>query len=355
MHIAVATCAHRGNDARIAHRQISALIAAGHDVTLISPAPLPFIDPRLTHMEIRRAVGRRRIHSWREVRRALRPLRVDVLIIHDPELLWVIPSSCAHALVWDVHEDFEAAILDRSYIPRGVRSLVKLLVRIAAILAKSRFHIAVAERSYQTRFPGAQVVPNSTVVPEECAPLTRPDRVVYVGRISTSRGLHEMIELGRMGSGRYRVELTGAVDAADEAALRSAALDGEVVWHGFKPNDEALCQIEGALVGLSLLHRQPNFEHSVPTKIIEYGSRGVPVIASRLDRTVELVGDIGGFIVDVGDVAAAHDVIRSLQDDPHLRERVGINTHTAVLNRYNWTVDGARFVEFIEALVAPSR
>ena len=354
MHVAVVTCAHHGSDARIAHRQIATLIAAGHQVTLISPSPSPFIDPDLTHLVIRRAVGRRRLGSWREVRRFLRSLSADVLIVHDPELTWVVPSSCAHALVWDVHEDFVSVIADRPYIPRVTRPLAKFLVRVVVVLAKRRFSIMVAETSYLTVFPGAEVVPNSTIVPEECAPPSRIDCVVYVGRISTSRGLHEMIELGRLGRGLYRVELTGAVDANDEAALHAGVRDGDVVWHGYKPNDEALRQVEGALVGLSLLRRQPNFEHSLPTKIIEYGSRGVPVIASRLDRTVELVGEIGGFIVDVGDIASAHELIVSLQNDTQLREQVGINVHTAVFDRYNWKVDGARFVAFIERLVAPS-
>lgn len=353
MHIAVATCAHRGNDARIAHRQVAALLAAGHDVTLIAPPPSPFVDPRLTHLEVRRAVGRRRFRSWWDVRRALLRLKADVLIIHDPELLWVVRPSCADALVWDVHEDFESVIVDRPYIPRWAGPLVRLVVRGVVVRAQHRFHILVAEASYISMFSGAMVVPNTTLVASRCPPPSRPDCVVYVGRISTSRGLHEMIELGRLGRGRYSVELTGAVDANDEVALRTAVQNGDVFWCGYQPNDEALRGVEGALVGLSLLHRQPNFEHSVPTKIIEYASRGVPAIASRLERSVELVDDIGGFVVDVEDISAAHDVIIALQDNPTHREQLGYDVHASVLDRYNWTVDGPRFVAFIEGLTAP--
>ena len=40
LRVLVVTCAHRGDDARIVQRQISAMLDAGFEVTLIAPEPL---------------------------------------------------------------------------------------------------------------------------------------------------------------------------------------------------------------------------------------------------------------------------------------------------------------------------
>ena len=58
----IVTCAHHGEDARIVHRQARSLLAAGHHVTLVSPAPgrTDVDPPDLERVAIPRAEGRRR-------------------------------------------------------------------------------------------------------------------------------------------------------------------------------------------------------------------------------------------------------------------------------------------------------
>ena len=63
MHIVVATIVHAARYAHIHHRQIPALLAAGHRVTHVAPAldPDPPRHRGLEHLEVPRAIGRMRV------------------------------------------------------------------------------------------------------------------------------------------------------------------------------------------------------------------------------------------------------------------------------------------------------
>ena len=60
-------------------------------------------------------------------------------------------------------------------------------------------------------------------------------------------------------------------------------------WFDFMPNAQALAMLPGALAGLALLHDQPNYAHSLPTKLVEYLAHGVPVVTTPNRTAVELV------------------------------------------------------------------
>lgn len=345
----VATCAHVGNDARIAYRQISALLEAGHRVTLVAPPPVPFDRPGFSFVEVTRARGCRRLRAWREVRRSIQDRlgTHDFLIVHDPELV----PLCARLKIlkiWDVHEDYNAVLQDRRWIPRALRVLVGFLVSLIEGIGKRYYRLLIAETSYLARFPEAVVVLNSIRVPDVLAFSPIQHRVIYIGRISSSRGLLEMIQIGEALKGEVVLEFIGPVDYEDEDMLRSAVADGVVRWEGPLPNDQALRKLEGALVGLSLLHDLPNFRNSIPTKILEYYSRGVPVIATPLPGSMEVVNEDLGFLFLPSQLNEITDAIRTLKADSIRRIDLGENCHDFVKSHFNWDVLAEEFVGTLE-------
>ena len=87
----------------------------------------------------------------------------------------------------------------------------------------------------------------------------------------------DVVEVGRLlRDTGVTVEVVGHGDAATVAALAAADDRGDVRYLGFRPNDEALARVDGALAGLSLLHDEPNYRHSRPTKVIEYMATASP-------------------------------------------------------------------------------
>ena len=373
MHVVVCTVVHHPADARIFFREIQALLDAGHDVTYIAPfGELPAsvriedqghdqgnserVRGTLRPVTIPRASGRRRVGAIRAARTAMaeQVAGADLLLVHDPELLLVLPPKDKRPpTVWDVHEDTAAALTTKAWLPEWLRPAAAGGVKGAERLAERKLHLILAERGYNARFAGEHpVVPNTTYVPERAAPPGGPRRVVYVGWLSPDRGSAEMVELGRLLKPRgISVELIGQADGAARAHIEAA---GELVrWHGFVPNAEALRLVEGALAGLSLLQDEENFRHSMPTKVAEYMARAVPVITTPLPLAVELVEAAdGGYVVPFNDPKSAADAILKLDADPDLRVKMGLRAHEYALANLAWAPHAAAFVAQLETWAA---
>lgn len=361
--VLVATCAHRGDDARIVHRQARSLLEAGHQVTLVAPLP-PSVaadPPGLVRVDVPRACGRRRLGAWRATRAAVncRLSDHDLLLIHDPELVPVlVRKPLTIPVVWDVHEDFVASVADRAWIPKRVRSLVAAVVGRIERTARRRMHIMLAEDSYLHRFPGAPIVPNSTWVSDDPVPADSGalPRIVHVGRLSVGRGVNELLACGRALGGRADLVLIGDADREVAERLREAHDDGSVRWLGHLPNPDALAEVDGAFAGLALLRDEPNYRYSRPTKIIEYLAHGVPVVTTALPLAADLVHTSGGgVVVDHGDVESCVDAIERWLAAPADRDDAASRGHSYVERHHNWHLDGARFVSLIERWAAGAR
>ena len=187
MRVVVCTVVHHPADARIFYREIRALLDAGHDVTYIAPHGEPGQRPvqdqdldfsersrastgperqtaptagdpqpgTLRTVTIPRAVGRRRIGALRAARSALAAevAGADLLLVHDPELLLVLPPRRHRPpTVWDVHEDTAAALTTKSWLPAWLRAVAAGGVHVAEHLAERRLHLLLAENGYNDRF-----------------------------------------------------------------------------------------------------------------------------------------------------------------------------------------------------------
>ena len=353
MHVVVATVVHHPEDARIYHRQIPALLEAGHRVTYIAPLLDPARPPRpgLRVVEVPRATGRRRLGALRAAHRALRAEAVDadLTIVHDPELL-LLAGSIPRPRVWDVHEDLPAQIGDKAWIPRLLRPMVRGPARMTERFGAARFDLILAEEAYVERLGENPIVRNVPWVPPSVEAVGN-DRVVYVGRVSEGRGLTDMVDLSKRLPAGVHLHLLGPVDSSVPAG--TSAGSKTLTLHGFVSNDLALKRIEGALAGLSLLRDIPNYRHSLPTKILEYMARGIPVITTPLPEARSIVERHDcGIVVPFGDPVAVADAVERLHSDASMRARMAANGRQATAEHYNWATEAARFVETCETYAA---
>jgi glycosyltransferase involved in cell wall biosynthesis len=356
--VRVLTCTvvHHPEDARILHRQARALVDAGHDLVYAAPFTARGVQPRdwVTAVDLPWAVGRRRGEALRAARREIGRLapEVDVVLLHDPELLLAVAGLRRRLppVVWDVHEDTGAALSLKSWLPAPLRPPVRAAVSTLERVAERSVHLLLAEPGYVDRFRRPHpVVPNYTTVPDEVAP-PGADRVVYVGWLSRARGAQDLVAVAhRLAPHGVRTELVGPADATTRPLLEQAAAAGVLSWDGYLPNDEALGRLSGALAGLSLLHDEPNYRHSMPTKVLEYMARGVPVVSTPLPRAVELVhGHDCGEVVPFGDAIAAADAVLRLRDDAARRTALGARGHAAARQHYHWPDAAKLFVGQLE-------
>ncbi|MFD6953556.1 glycosyl transferase [Nocardiopsis sp. TSRI0078] len=360
MHALVATVVHHPEDARILHRQIRALLDAGHTVTYVAPFRECGVTPwkELHSVDVPRASGRERLSSLRAARAVLAEQApgADLLLFHDPELLLALPPR-RPVTVWDVHEDTAAALLTKAWVPRPLRRPLGMVVRSFERRAERRMRLLLAEEGYRSRFRcDHPVVPNTTEVPEAPAREPGDDRVVYLGQVSEARGAHELVELGRMLRPQgVRLEVIGGADVGVRPLLRRAQQEDVLHWYGFVPNDRALRICAGATAGLSLLHDTPNYRHSMPTKVVEYMAHGLPVVTTPNPMAQELVTGRpegpAGLVVPFDDVPAAAEAVLRLRRDGELRRSLARTGHQITRTSFHWPVQARLFVKRLEAWV----
>ncbi|NYH51812.1 MULTISPECIES: glycosyltransferase family 4 protein [Nocardiopsis] len=360
MHALVATVVHHPEDARILHRQIRALLDAGHTVTYVAPFRECGVTPwkELRSVDVPRASGRERLSSLRAARAVLAEQApgADLLLFHDPELLLALPSK-RPVTVWDVHEDTAAALLTKAWVPVALRRPLGAVVRSFERRAERRMRLLLAEEGYRSRFRCEHpVVPNTTDVPEAPAREPGDDRVVYLGQVSEARGARELVELGRMLRPHgVRLEVIGGADVGVRPLLRRAQQEDVLHWYGFVPNDRALRICAGAVAGLSLLHDTPNYRHSMPTKVVEYMAHGLPVVTTPNPMAQALVTGRpegpAGLVVPFGDASAAAEAVLRLRRDHELRRSLARTGHQITRTSFHWPVQARLFVKRLEAWV----
>jgi glycosyltransferase involved in cell wall biosynthesis len=353
--VLVATIVAHPHDARILHRQIRLLLGEGWSVCYAAPWEATGVEPPegVTAVDLPRAAGRRRIAAVRAARTLLPRLEehVDVALITDVDLLPAIAGRRrSRPYVWDVREDTAAGLEDRAWVPAWARPPTRGIVHAAERWAERSIHLVLTDPDYQARFRRRhEVVPNHPWVPAD-VPESSEERIVYLGRISRGRGVGELIGLGRALAGEIEVHLIGAADPDVEPHVAAAHSRGEVVWHGFVPNERALEMIDGSLAGLSLLHDEPNYRAATPTKVMEYMAHGVPVITTPLPGARRLVERHRcGETVPFQDLPATVDAVRRLLADREQRLHYGRAGHDAAREHYDWARTGRRFLELLEA------
>jgi glycosyltransferase involved in cell wall biosynthesis len=352
MRVWIVTVVHDPQDARVAVRELGTLLADGHEITLVAPfsaygRPVP---DAVAGVDVPRSVGRNRLRAVRAARRVLREAaaKSDLIILHDPELLLAVMGQRRRLrgarIMWDVHEDVPTLVDSRAWLPRWAASPLRWALRRLLLWAEKHLELIVAESSYLKSFRSPHpVVTNAVTIPAEVPPPSG-NRVVYVGRVTVQRGGEELLALGARLSGVAELVVIGPADAGLAERLTAATDRGELDWRGFVPNDEALPQIEGAIAGLSLLHDVPNYRHSLPTKLAEYGAHGVPVITTPNPSSVDFVEHAGaGVVVPFGDVEAVATTIERLISHPEEAARLAAAGRATATELFNWAVASETF------------
>jgi glycosyltransferase involved in cell wall biosynthesis len=136
---------------------------------------------------------------------------------------------------------------------------------------------------------------------------------------------------------------------------RSLGLGENVVrFHGFVEYGEALRVVAAQDAGLIPHHASKGWECTIPNKLFDYMSLGVPVISSDVTPVKRVLTETGAGVTfrdrDAHDLAR---VIRSLRADPGLEE-MGRRGMEAVRERYNWERDARALGEVVDRVMAES-
>jgi glycosyltransferase involved in cell wall biosynthesis len=346
------TSVHPAYDTRIFEKECQSLARAGYDVHLVAPAAASAVGRGVTLWAVPRARNRisRALVTTARVLACGWRLRARVYHFHDPELIpvGVTLRILGKRVIYDVHEELPADILDKQYLPRWIRALLARVVDVGERSAARAFSAVVAATpAIARRFPAARrVIVQNFPLPSEFGSIdgapyaSRPPLVAYVGLINEIRGGVEMVRAIEQTSAEPRpsLVLAGRFDTpALEARLRGLGGWGRVDYRGVLPRDAVVRMLAEVRIGLVLFHPRPNHVESQPNKLFEYMAAGLPVVASRFPLWQEIVeGARCGLAVDPLDPDAIAEAIGWLLAHPNEAAAMGERGRTAVRERFNW-------------------
>ncbi len=369
--VCIITSVHDPFDSRIFHKQASALVKAGYDVTLmavhkqeetvngIKIVPLPMISNRIQRMK-----------SGLDIFFQAMDEKADVYHIHDPELL---PTGrklgkAGKNVIFDSHELYPQVLVNRDYIPKILQKPVALsyrliekrcIPRLKGIIAAFP---AILEENYSGYNVKKAVIRNlptfDLFVPVETKKNIQPE-IVYFGRIYPTRGMIDLLKgasLALKSVPDLKVRFIGRIDPPDfrEEILNFASESGlkdALELHEHVPYPRLKEFLQKALIGSLLLHPTYNHKKTLPNKLFEYMAGGLAVISSDLPVSRSIIEETGcGLVVDHRRPENVAGAIINLVRDKEKTEKMMLNGQKAFLNEYNWDRESGKLVEFYENL-----
>lgn len=367
-HVLHVTTVHGRFDIRIFHKECASLARSGYRVTLLVGDGLgDEVKCGVRIVDIGRVGAGRVARMTEQPRRVLARIAQelpDLVHVHDPELLpvaWRLASR-GRRVVYDAHEDVPRQILTKQWLPRPIRPLVALgfelfenaaVRRVTGVVAatphiRDRF-LAIQPRTVDVcNFPFLdELAPAASEQPS-----VRQRMVCYVGSITRTRGALELLAaMGHLPD--VRLVLCGAFEDGElEAEMRAHPGWRQVDYRGFLDRDGVAAVLREASVGLVTLQPMPSYLDSLPIKMFEYMSAGLPVVASDFPLWRGIVVPNGcGLCVDPLDPAAIARAVRTILDSPQEGAQMGRAGRRAVLEHYNWPRAEQRLLEFYAALL----
>jgi glycosyltransferase involved in cell wall biosynthesis len=366
MRIAHLTSAHPRDDIRIFLKECRSLAVRGHEVVLVVADGFgdEFRDGVMI-ADVGRSKGRldRMVNTTRRVLRKAADLKADVYHLHDPELLPIglALKSRGKKVVFDAHEDVPKQILGKHYLHPWVRGLLSWGFARFEYFACARFDGVVTATPYiRDKFltinPRSVDINNFPMLGELENAVDwkdKSDEVCYVGSIAQIRGIKELVRAMESTRTPARLNLVGGFAEAEvEAEVRLYPGWGKVNAMGVLGRQGVREVLGRSVAGVVTLHPTSNYLDSLPIKMFEYMSAGIPVIASDFDlwRTIVAESKCGLCVDPMDPIAIAHamDYLMSHRDEA---EKMGINGRQAVLSRYNWAPEEVKLIEFYDRLL----
>jgi glycosyltransferase involved in cell wall biosynthesis len=193
----------------------------------------------------------------------------------------------------------------------------------------------------------------TAVAPKAPAPVGAPVDVVYLGLLEVSRGINELIDAIaqlRHEPTQFRLRIIG--NGRDESIFRARAAshglsNSHVEFLGYQPYDVAMNIVASADIGALPLHMNEHMNTTVPNKLFDYMSVGLPVITSDTHAAARIVSSTGSGVIfrakDAEDLAVQ---LRKLAD-PVVRSAMGKAGYHAILKDYHWELDAERLLDAI--------
>lgn len=359
--VAHLTSAHDRNDTRIFFKQCRSLVAHGYDVTLVVADDkgdayadgVKVVDVGLLSGRLKRMFKT----TQRVFEKAVN-LDADIYHLHDPELIpmGLKLKHMGKQVIFDSHEDVTNQLLGKPYLDPVSRQLLSHAFTLFERYACRKFDGIVAATPFIcNKFlkinPATVDISNFPLISEFDSAIPWGDKrneVCYVGGISATRGIREIVRACEFFQSSTRLNL-GGFFSEPELELEVKTYPGwtRVAQLGHLDRAGVRDVLGRSVAGLVTLHPLLNYLDALPVKMFEYMAAGIPVIASDFPLWREIVdGAQCGLCVDPLSPKTIAGAIDYLVSNPEVAQRMGENGRKAILEKYNWPIQAEKLTKF---------
>mgnify|MGYP000264601917 CR=1 FL=1 len=366
--IAHLTSAHDRYDTRIFLKMCASLASHDYSVFLVVADGLKDeVKAGVQIIDIGAKAGGRISRMTRTVGmvyRKAKEINAEVYHLHDPELILIgiLLKRLGKIVIFDSHEDLPKQILSKPYLSGYSKRVLSTACSIFEKWACLRLDAVVGATPYiRDKFKGMGVnaidVNNYPILAEsQCKEVEwglKENQVVYVGGLERVRGVAEMVQALELTKSAVKLQL-GGIFSESEFRLKVQAESGwknveELGWLDREGVYQALSQSVGGLVTLQPI---ANYLDSLPVKMFEYMSVGIPVISSNFPLWKSIVeGNDCGVCVDPLNPKEIASAIDYLVANPGKAEEMGRRGRVAVQTKYNWALEECKLFNLYKELL----
>ncbi len=374
------------------HEQVKALRDRGHDVRVVSPkgwappglrrwaayrdvVPRDTVDGITVYYPRKVTLPGGRL-GHRNADAFLLGIRTTVRRIHEE---WPFDVIHAHMMVPDgwaaarighemgvpvVGTAHRADVLDvPAEGPKSRMRVAEAIQTLDAVVTVSRAIGDAADAIARPRRP-ITVVPNGAdaevFLPRDPGEARRrigiPEDglvVSFVGKLVPRKGVDALIEamglLAAREGGAPRLVMAGIGELREPLEHRAAALGvaHHITWLGKVPHDDV-----GWVMSTGDVFVLPSLSEGLPTVVCEAMACGLPVVATAVDGTPEIVDDPAtGLLVQPRDPVGLAAALARVLDDPALRAAMGAEALIRSGTDYTWAANARRMEAVYEAVI----
>lgn len=363
------TNVHPRYDTRIFFKECVSLASAGYDVVLVVNDELDDeiingVKILSAHYSAKNRLDRI-LNGTKAVYKKALEVDADIYHFHDPELLpmGLKLQKANKKVIFDIHEDTERVILDKTWIPKPFLYLVSFCYKYySAIVMKKLDALVTVTLQYVDKFKvynnNIIMVTNYPIL-EECKDdsigknRVSEKYVCFAGDIS-EQWMHNRIIMAVDKIDNIKYVLAGKGTEGYLKQLKSLAGWRKVEYVGRIPHQEIKRFYAGALAGMAINHCSQllNMGTLGNTKLFEYMEAQLPVVCTDYPLWKDVVeGNQCGICVNPEDNNAIREAIVYLKEHPEEAAQMGKNGRKAVREKYNWAIEEKKLLEFYQKLL----
>ena len=366
-YVAHLTSVHPRYDIRIFHKMCCSLVNNGFNVNLVvADGKGHQVRKGVSIFDVGFSKNRldRIFFKTKRILAIALEMDADLYHIHDPELIptGIKLKKLGKKVIFDSHEDIPSQILSKTYLNPIVRFGISKVFNLYQAWSLRKFDGIVTATPH---IKNKLMLINNKIENINNFPILgewaydndwsqKQAEISYVGNLSKMRGTTDLVKaMGLVGS---KVKLNLAGTCSEKNLLQSwYKLKGwkQINYLGNVSRKKVGKLLKKSIAGAVTLHPEKNHLSSLPIKMFEYMSVGIPVIASNFPLWKSIIKkNKCGIIVNPNNYFQIAETINYLVNHPKEAKSMGLNGRKAVKKLYNWQNEEKKLLKFYDSILS---